>query len=609
MLDKDDKKTSKPILRPFRGLLAYAGPMRGQIRKATFYSILNKIFDLAPPALIGLAVDIVTRREESLLGSFGIRALETQFLVLAGATILVWVFESIFEYLSSVTWRRLSQDLQHAMRLDAYAHVQGLELRWFEDRSSGELMATLNDDINQLERFLDRGANDIIQVTTTALVIGTLYFLTIPTLAWAAVLPIPVIIFGSVLFQKLLAPRYREVRSRVGELNSRLANDLGGMPTIHAYGAEAYELDRIREESEAYKLANSRAIALSSAFSPLIRMVILASFSYMLFAGGLLVLDGGLEAGAYTTAIFLTQRLLWPLTRLGETFDLYQRAMASTARVLALLRVESQRPEGQEPAPEDGFRGEIEVRDLHYSYLPGQPVLSGMNLDIAAGTTVGIVGLTGAGKSTLLKLLLRFYKPVSGSIQLDGKDLGTWRNADLRRALAFVSQEVYLFHGTVRENIAYGNPNATQKTIERAARIAEIHSFVEGLPGGYDTLVGERGIKLSGGQRQRVSLARAILRDPPLLFLDEATSSVDNETEAAIQRSLEKLAHDRTILIVAHRLSTVRHADMIYVLDQGQVIESGRHGALLEACGAYAKLWAVQTGELPAVVARGKGRQ
>ena len=599
MPNQDDNKRESRVGRPLRGLLAYAGPMRGKIRIAIFYSILNKIFDLAPPALIGVAVDIVDRREESLLGSFGIRDLQTQFLVLAAATILVWILESVFEYLSSVTWRRLSQELQHAMRLDAYGHVQGLELRWFEDRSSGELMATLNDDINQLERFLDRGANDIIQVTTTVLVIGTLYWLTVPSLAWAAVLPIPLIIFGSVLFQKLLAPRYREVRSRVGELNSRLVNDLGGMPTIHAYGAEAYELDRIREESEAYKRANSRAIALSSAFSPLIRMVILASFSYMLVAGGMLVLDGGLEAGAYTTAIFLTQRLLWPLTRLGETFDLYQRAMASTARVLGLLRIESHLPEGDLPAPEGGFRGEIQVRDLGYSYLPGHPVIQGMDLDIAAGTTVGIVGLTGAGKSTLLKLLLRFYVPGSGRIELDGEDLSRWRNADLRQALAFVSQEVYLFHGSVRENIAYGNPDASQESIEKAARIAEIHDFVEGLPLGYDTLVGERGIKLSGGQRQRVSLARAILRNPPLLFLDEATSSVDNETEAAIQRSLEKLAHDRTILIVAHRLSTVRHADMIYVLDRGRVVESGRHAALLEADGAYARLWSVQTGESP----------
>ena len=597
MSKKKDEMEPGRVRRPLRGLLAYARPLRGRIRKASLYSVLNKIFDLAPPALIGVAVDIVVRRQKSLLGEIGIQDLETQFLVLAGATILIWVLESLFEYLSSVTWRRLSQDLQHSLRLDAYSHVQGLQLRWFEDRSSGELMATLNDDINQLERFLDRGASDILQVTTTALVIGTLYFLTIPTLAWAAVLPIPVIIFGSVFFQKLLAPRYREVRTRVGELNARLANDLGGMPTIHAYGAEAYELQRIREESEAYKLANSRAIALSSAFSPLIRMVILAAFSYMLVAGGLLVLDGGLSAGAYTMAIFLTQRLLWPMTRLGETFDLYQRAMASTARVLALLRIDFKLPEGTEPAPQGGFRGEIQVRGLGYSYLPGLPVLRDLDLDIAAGTTVGIVGLTGAGKSTLLKLLLRFYVPGTGSIQLDGKDLGAWRNADLRQALAFVSQEVYLFHGSVRENIAYGNPDASPEDLERAARIAEIHDFIEGLPEGYDTLVGERGIKLSGGQRQRVSLARAILRDPPLLFLDEATSSVDNETEAAIQRSLEKLSHDRTILIVAHRLSTVRRADMIYVLDQGQVVESGRHEALLEANGAYARLWSVQTGE------------
>ena len=496
-------------------------------------------------------------------------------------------------------WRNLAQELQHDLRMEAYAHVQDLEMAYFEDQSTGGLMSILNDDINQLERFLDIGANDLIQVITTVIVIGGLFFYVAPSVAWMALLPTPIIIWGSVRFQRLLAPRYATVREQVGVLNSQLANNLSGITTIKSFTAEKYEVERMRRESEEYKRRNRAAIFLSTAFSPLIRMVIVAGFIAIMVFGGQLVINGQLDVGVYSVLIFMTQRLLWPLTRLGETFDLYQRAMASTTRILDLLDKHTTIQDGPDHLATADVRGDVVFDDVTFLYGNGQEVLRGLSLDIPAGETAAIVGATGAGKSTVIKLLLRLYDVQSGVIRLDGHDLRDLHLADLRAAIGLVSQDVFLFHGTVLENIAYGTFDADMDHIVEAARIAEAHDFIMELPQGYDTIVGERGQKLSGGQRQRISIARAILKNPPVLVLDEATSSVDNETEAAIQRSLEKITVDRTTIVIAHRLSTIRNADRIFVLENGRLKEQGRHEDLLELDGIYTALWRVQMGERP----------
>jgi ATP-binding cassette subfamily B protein len=306
--------------------------------------------------------------------------------------------------------------------------------------------------------------------------------------------------------------------------------------------------------------------------------------------------EGTLSVGTYSVLVFLTQRLLWPLTRLGETLDQYQRAMASTTRVMALLDTPFQIRSGGKPLRRTEVAGAIEIEDLTFAYAEGPPVLRDVSLSIPAGETLGIVGSTGSGKSTLVKLLLRLYAVRDGSIALDGIPIEGIRLEDLRGTMALVSQDVFLFHGTVRENIVYGSWDATDEEVERAVRLAEAEEFVRRLPAGYDTIVGERGQKLSGGQRQRIAIARAILKDPPVLILDEATSAVDNETEAAIQRSLEQISRGRTTLAIAHRLSTIRGADRICVLEHGRIVELGNHDALLALDGVYATLWRVQTG-------------
>jgi ATP-binding cassette, subfamily B, bacterial len=589
--------TSSRQLPPLNRLLRYSRPFSREIWLASLCSVLNKIFDLAPPALIGMAVDVVVQKDQSAIARWGIPDVGWQLALICGLSIVIWGLESLFEYFYARLWRNLAQTVQHYLRLDAYGHLQNLEMAFFEEQNTGSLMSILSDDINQLERFLDGGANEVIQVITTVIIIGSAFFVLAPGVAWVAVLPMPFIIWGAIAFQKFLAPRYAAVRERVSFLNSRLSNNLSGITTIKSFTTEAFETEQVRRDSEAYRQSNRHAIALSAAFVPLIRILILLAFLATLGGGGLQVVAGNLTVGTYSVLIYLIQRLLWPLTRLGDTLDQYQRAMASTQRVMNLLDTPLEIHSGATPLPIEQVKGEILFDNIAFGYQNGRAIIQDLTLKVPAGKTIAIVGSTGSGKSTLVKLLLRFYEIQSGQIWLDGKSISDLRLKDLRACIGLVSQDIFLFHGTVRENIAYGCPEAAAEDIIIAAKNAEAHEFIQQLPQGYDTIVGERGQKLSGGQRQRLAIARALLKDPPILILDEATSAVDNETEAAIQKSLEYITANRTTVAIAHRLSTIRYADCIYVMEQGKIVEQGKHEDLLAQQGTYAQLWNVQTGQ------------
>ena len=578
-------------------LLKYAKNYRLRIILASLCSVINKIFDIAPEILIGIALDVVTRQESSFLASWGIESPKTQIFLLGWLTLAIWMSESLFEYLYLILWRNLAQQIQLDLRYDGYTHIQSQDMSFFDNQSSGELVSILNDDVNQLERFLDGGANELIQVTVSVIAVGGVFIYMEPQIAFFAFLPIPIILWGAFYFQKKAAPRYTEVRSLAGSIARLLANNISGIATIKSFSAELREAQRLKDVSLSYAAANRNAIAVSSAFVPLIRMAVLSGFMATFIVGGFKVLDGTLSIGAYGVLVFLTQRLLWPLTRIATTIDLYERGMASTRRILSLLHTSTRVADEGIVDIEGRVSGQVDVKNLHFVYANGTIGLNNVSFSVPSSTTLAIVGATGSGKSTLIKLLLRFYATAKGSIFLDGHDISELTLSSLRRSIGLVSQDVFLFDGTIYQNIVYGNPSASLEEVQQAAEAAEAWSFITELPQGIETRVGERGVKLSGGQRQRLSLARALLKNPPVLILDEATSAVDNETEAAIQRSLAKVSVGRTVIVIAHRLSTIVHADNIIVLDRGKVLEAGTHDQLIATQGLYWTQWQVQTGQ------------
>ena len=578
-----------------KNLYLYSKEQETKVRRGIVYSILNKLFDLAPPVLIGVAIDIVVEGSDSFLGSLGILDRRRQLVVLAFLTFAIWAMESLFDYLAAVTWRNISQDVEHSLRTDAFKNVLGLDLQYFENKSSGRLMAVLNDDVNQLEKFLDTGANKLLQTITTVIVIGGTFLYISPLIAIFAFIPIPVIIFGSFRFTKTIASRYTRIRDAIETLNANLSNSLSGILTVKSFNREEREFIRISDSSVEVKSANYHAIRLSAAFIPIIRIAILFGFTATLLIGGFMALEGDINVAMYSVLLFITQRLLWPLTELGDTFDLYQRAMASFRRINTLKNTQPEIKNGD--IESNGINEKIQLKKVNFSYVEDFPVLNDVSLSIQKGSTTAIVGSTGSGKSTLIKLLLRLYDVDSGQIMFDGADIKDLEVHSLRKNIGLVSQDIFLFEGTVFDNISYGNLDATEEEIWQAAKLSESDEFINLLPNKKETVVGERGQKLSGGQRQRISIARAILKNPEILILDEATSAVDNETEAAIQRSLDTLKDGRTVVAIAHRLSTIRNADIIYVLEKGEIVESGTHDELVNLNKVYANLWNVQTGK------------
>ena len=592
--------SNHPILNLFRYIL----PHRRWFAWACTNSVLNKVLDLMPPVLVGWVIDSVRRDPPDWIASLvGTQEPWPLAVFLAVLGVVIFGFESLFEWAYQYGFMNLAQRVQHSLRTDAYNHIQGREIEFFENHRMGETMAMLNDDVNQIERFLNSGFNELLQLLVLFLFSIFVLFDVSWQLALIGLLPVPLILWGSWFYQRLISPRYRRVRQAVGGLSSRLENNIAGILVIKSFTAESFESQRVAEASLEYKQANHEAIRYSSIYVPLIRMAVALGFGGVLLLGSYWVLEdnGVLTVGELVLFSMLIQRLLWPLTRMGLTLDEYERAKASARRTFGLLQTPSkiQNPPTPATLPEP-MRGEIRFDQVYFTYQRGKPVLRGLDFTVHPGETIGIAGATGAGKSTLIKLLLRLYDPTGGAVRLEGLDLRQLTLSDIRRHIALVSQDVYLFHGTIAENIAYGSPDKERSQIEAAAQSAQLHEFVLTLPEGYDTVVGERGIRLSGGQRQRLSIARAILKDAPIMVFDEATSSVDTETERAIQESLVRITQGKTALVIAHRLSTIRHADRILVLRDGQVVEEGHHDDLVELGGTYAELWQVQSGEMRA---------
>jgi ATP-binding cassette subfamily B protein len=592
----------------------YGRPNAGKAAVGVVASVFSRLLDLLPPLLLGVAIDAVFLNERDFsLWLVPDSWLPTepagQFWLVSGLIAASFALAAAFHWTRNWGFNAFAQRIQHSVRTDTYDKMQRLNMGFFADKQTGELMSILSNDVNRLERFLNDGLNSLFRLVVMVIGIGAILGYYNWQLALVALLPVPLIVGFTYLFIRTIQPKYARVRSSVGQVNSRLENNLGGIQVIKSSNTESYESERVDDASGEYLDANWDAIRTRIRFFPGLRLLSGFGFAVTFIVGGLWVfndsppgpLTGELSVGTFVVFILYTQRFIWPVAQFGQIINMYQRAYASAERVFGLMDEPDSVGEARDAEELVVEEGRVEYEDVTFGY-GDEKVLEDVSLEAEGGETVAVVGPTGAGKSTLLKLLLRLYDVDEGAVRIDGTDLREVTLSSLRSSIGYVSQETFLFHGTVRENIAYGclgddyEPSDTE--IVEAARAAEAHTFVQDLPDGYETTVGERGVKLSGGQRQRIAVARAFLRDPEILVLDEATSDVDTETEMLIQRSLDRLTEDRTTFVIAHRLSTVKDADEIVVLEDGRIVERGTHDELVSEDGLYAKLWGVQAGEI-----------
>lgn len=516
----------------------------------------------------------------------------TQISVIA---LIVYLARGLLQYLRSYTSHIAGHGAVSEARKYVYKHLQKLSLRYYEDKQTGQLMSRVINDTDLFERMIAHALPDVI-VNLITLVGVTLILLTMNwRLTLISMIPIPLIIVALIGYSKLVRPAFRYRQRAVGELNAVLADNLSGVREIKAFAHEDMAMEKVGEQIEQVFARSLRALRLMATINPMFDFAAGLGQLLVLFFGSRLAVAGQLAIPDLVAFFLYLDSFYSPVRALGNSYEQVQEAMAGFERVAEILIEQPEISSSNLPStmPEKAV-GQIVFDNVSFGYNDHELVLKGINLVMPAGSTTALVGPTGVGKTTLASLIPRFYNVTSGSVSIDGTDLRAWDLDHLREQISIVLQDVFLFHGTVRDNILFGKPDATAAEMLRAAEIANVTEFVAHMPDGYDTLIGERGVKLSGGQKQRISIARAILKDSPILILDEATSSVDTETELLIQEALERLIAGRTTLIIAHRLSTVRNADNIVVLEGNTIIESGTHADLLKNQGLYYKLYSVQ---------------
>ncbi|MFB6127837.1 MAG: ABC transporter ATP-binding protein [Halolamina sp.] len=608
------------------GLLRYCVPYWLRLTVGLVAAMATRASRLVPPVVVAAAINrVVTGRgDPGLLTRFGFlptgditgeaaRIAFLRQLVLIAA--VAYVVRSVTRFASRYLFQSTAQKVQRDLRNDTYDHMQRLSLSFFANHQTGAMMSVLNQDVNRLEQFLNTEIRQAIRVVATVGGIAAVMFAYSPKLAAIALAPVPVIGVASGKFLGWIEPRYRGIRETVSRLNSRLENNLGGARVIKTFNRYDFELSRVADQSEQYHDEKVGAIRIRRGFFSALRMVTGVVFVAMLWVAGsdfIVGREAALGAGGIALFFMLLRRLYAPMRRVGKTANKYQLAKSSAERVFGILGHEPAVSTPADPYDPDSVAGDVTYDDVTFSYDGEEVVLDGVDLDVDPGETVGLAGPTGAGKSTLLKLLPRFYDVApngddapaanDGAVRVDGVPVEEWDLTTLREHIGIVEQTPYMFSGTAEENIAYGDLSAlsddgVDERVVEAAKAAEAHDFITDLPDGYDTQIGERGVKLSGGQRQRLAIARALLNDPAVVVFDEATSDVDTETEEQIQESLDRLTADRTAFVIAHRLSTLRDADTIVVLDDGDVAEQGSHEELVAEGGQYADLWASQSGE------------
>lgn len=605
--DAHRENVNRPLIRLFS---EYGRPEARWFFAGVLANIVGRVVSLVPPLVLGAAIDGIFPEDATfrppLIPEPWIPAGRVGQLWLAFAVVVAaFVVGAVFTWIWGVTSNVFAHRVQHAVRTDTFEKMQTLDMSFFDDKQTGEIMSVLNNDVTNLETFLDNALSNSVRMVLMVTTIAAVLVYLNAQLAAVTLVAVPLLLVFTWGFMRLIEPRYRRVRSTVGKLNTRLENSLSGVRLVKTSATEDYETDRLEKSSLDYYKANMSVLRISYFYRPGMELLAGASFAATFLVGGYWVvagpppyMSGTLTVGEFVVFIVMIRRFVEPLASVSDTVDQYENAKASAERVFGLMDISSGVQDAPDAVELDDVEGHVEYDGVSFSYAgDDECVLENVSLNVQSGETVALVGPTGAGKSTVVKLLTRMYDVDEGTVRLDGHDVRDVTKESLRRAVGYVSQDPFLFDGTVGDNIRYGAFDTSEEEVREAARAAEAHGFIENLPHGYETRVGERGVKLSGGQRQRLAIARAIVRDPAILILDEATSDVDTETEMLIQRSLDDLTKDRTTFVVAHRLSTVKDADEIIVLEDGRVVENGTHEKLIARGGLYADLWRIQVGD------------
>lgn len=509
--------------------------------------------------------------------------------------LIVFVARAVMQFIRSYAAHKAGWGVVSDARRLVYEHMQKLSLRFYEDKQTGQLMSRIINDTDLFERMIAHALPDVVVNGITLIGVIVILLSMNVNLTLLTLIPIPLIIFALIGYSKLVRPAFKTRQQSLGELNAVLNDSLSGMREVKAFAREEDTLDRVDDKIQLVLHKNLRALKLMAIFNPIFDFAAGIGQLLVIFFGARMAIAGTLSIADLVAFFLYLDSFYTPVRSLGNSMEAVQESLAGFERIAEILTVT---PEIASPAEPHVFlepiKGNVRFENVHFSYNQDEEVLNAINLDIPAGSTVALIGPTGVGKTTLVSLIPRFYDVVEGRVSIDGVDVREIELDQLHQSVSMVLQDVFLFHGTIRENILFGKPDATEEEMIRAAEIANASEFIDQMPNGYDTLIGERGVKLSGGQKQRLSIARAVLKDSPILILDEATSSVDTETELMIQQALERLIKGRTTIIIAHRLSTVRNADRIVALEGTGIVEAGTHEELLARKGLYYKLYTAQ---------------
>jgi len=514
---------------------------------------------------------------------------------ISAIALIVFVARAIMQFIRSYAAHKAGWGVVSDARRLVYQHIQKLSLRFYEDKQTGQLMSRIINDTDLFERMIAHALPDVIVNGITLVGVTVILLSMNVNLTLLTLIPIPIIVLALIGYSKLVRPAFKTRQQSLGELNAVLNDSLSGIREVKAFAREEDALDKVDDKIQLVLTKNLRALKLMAIFNPIFDFAAGIGQLLVIYFGARMAITGSLSIADLVAFFLYLDSFYTPVRNLGNSMEAVQESLAGFERIADILTVSPEIASPEEPHTfTEPIKGVVRFENVCFYYNQGEEVLTDISLDIPAGSTVALVGPTGVGKTTLVSLIPRFYDVIDGKVCIDGVDVREIELDQLHQSVSMVLQDVFLFHGTVRENILFGKPGATEEEMIRAAEIANATEFIDHMPNGYDTLIGERGVKLSGGQKQRLSIARAVLKDSPILILDEATSSVDTETELLIQQALERLIKGRTTIIIAHRLSTVRNADRIVVLEGTKIVEAGTHEELLVKKGLYHKLYTAQ---------------